>query len=162
MPDVITIRVAAPSDAPALCELLEQLGYPATEAEIPARLAAIASYPSAAAFVATNGFGEVVGLATAHLIPSVHDNEPVAWLTTLVVLEDAREAGIGSALLRHVERWAAQKGARRISVTSGIHRRATHAFYEKREYENTGLRFGKKLLPSSGDAQQSRVGGDAR
>lgn len=145
MPDVITIRVAAPSDAPTLCELLEQLGYPATESEIPARLAAIASTPSAAAFVATNGFGEVVGLVTAHLIPSVHDNDPVAWLTTLVVLEDAREAGIGSALVRHVERWAVEKGARRISVTSGIQRRATHAFYEKRDYENTGLRFGKKL-----------------
>jgi predicted N-acetyltransferase YhbS len=145
MPDVITIRVAAPSDAPTLCELLEQLGYPATESEIPARLAAIASTPSAAAFVATNGFGEVVGLVTAHLIRSVHDNDPVAWLTTLVVLEDAREAGIGSALVRHVERWAVEKGARRISVTSGIQRRATHAFYEKRDYENTGLRFGKKL-----------------
>lgn len=145
MPDVIAIRVAAPSDAPSLCELLEQLGYPASESEIPARLAAIASFPNAAAFVATNGFGEVVGLATAHLIPSVHDNEPVAWLTALVVLDDAREAGIGSALVRHVERWAAQKGARRISVTSGIQRKATHAFYEKRDYEKTGLRFGKKL-----------------
>jgi len=144
-PDVITIRAAAPSDAPTLCELLEQLGYPATESEIPARLAALASFPSAGAFVATNGFGEVVGLVTAHLIPSVHDNDPVAWLTTLVVLEDAREAGIGSALVRHVERWAVQKGARRISVTSGIQRKATHAFYERRDYEKTGLRFGKKL-----------------
>ena len=145
MPEVITIRAAAPSDAPSLSELLDQLGYPTRESEIPARLAALANFPNAAAFVATNGFGEVVGLVTAHLIPSVHDNDLVAWLTTLVVLEDAREAGIGSALVRHVERWAAQKGARRISVTSGIQRKATHAFYEKRDYENTGLRFGKKL-----------------
>jgi predicted N-acetyltransferase YhbS len=150
LPDVVTIRAAAPSDAPALCELLEQLGYPAAESEIPPRLAALASFPGAAAFVATNGFGEVVGLVTAHLIPSAHDNDPVAWLTTLVVLEDAREAGIGSALVRHVERWAAAKGARRISVTSGIHRKATHAFYEKRDYENTGLRFGKKLNGEQG------------
>jgi predicted N-acetyltransferase YhbS len=145
MPDVITIRIAAPSDGATISELLEQLGYPATESEILARLAALAAFPNAAAFVATNGFGEVVGLVTVHLIPSVHDNDPVAWLTTLVVLEDAREAGIGSALVRHVERWAAQRGARRISVTSGIQRKATHAFYEKRDYENTGLRFGKKL-----------------
>jgi predicted N-acetyltransferase YhbS len=146
MADVITIRAAAPSDAPTLCELLEQLGYPASESDIPARLAALASFPNAAAFVATNGFGEVVGLVTAHLFPSVHDTDPVAWLTTLVVLEDAREAGIGSALVRHVERWATQRGARRISVTSGIQRKATHAFYQKREYENTGLRFTKKLV----------------
>lgn len=146
MPDTITIRPAAPSDAPILCELLAQLGYPASVAEIPARLSAVASFPHAAAFVATNGYGEVVGLVTTHIFPSIHDNEPVAWLTTLVVLEDARDAGIGSALVKHVEQWATQNGAKRVSVTSGMHRKATHEFYEKREYENTGLRFTKKLI----------------
>ena len=147
MPDAITIRPAAPSDAPMLCELLTQLGYPTSEAEIPVRLSAVASFPRAAAFVATNGYGEVVGLVTTHLFPSIHDNGPVAWLTTLVVLEDARGAGIGSALVRHVEQWAAQNGAKRLSVTSGMHRKATHEFYDKRDYENTGLRFTKKLVP---------------
>ena len=145
MADAITIRAAAPSDAPILCELLAQLGYPASVAEIPARLSALASFPRAAALVATNGYGEVVGLATTHIFPSIHDNGPLAWLTTLVVLEDARGAGIGSALVRHVEQWAAQNGAKRLSVTSGMHRKATHEFYEKRDYENTGLRFTKKL-----------------
>jgi predicted N-acetyltransferase YhbS len=148
MPDAITIRPAAPSDAPALCELLAELGYPATEAEIPGRLRAVDNFPCAAAFVATNGFGEVVGLVTTHIFPSIHDNEPVAWLTTLVVLEDARGAGIGSKLVKHVERWAAQNGAKRLSVTSGVHRKATHEFYEKRDYENTGLRFSKRLRNS--------------
>jgi GNAT superfamily N-acetyltransferase len=145
MADSVTIRPAAPSDAPILCELLAQLGYPASVSEIPARLSALASFPRAAAFVAMNGYGEVVGLATTHIFPSIHDNGPVAWLTTLVVLEDARGAGIGSALVRHVEQWAAQNGAIRLSVTSGMHRKATHEFYEKRDYENSGLRFTKKL-----------------
>ena len=145
MADAITIRAAATSDAPILCELLTQLGYPASEAEIPTRLSAVASFPRAAAFVATNGYGEVVGLVTTHIFPSIHDNGPVAWLTTLVVLEDARGAGIGSKLVKHVEQWATQNGARRLSVTSGMHRKATHEFYEKRDYENTGLRFTKKL-----------------
>jgi GNAT superfamily N-acetyltransferase len=150
MADAITIRAAAPSDAPVLCELLTQLGYPTSEAEIPARLTAVANFPRAAAFVATNGFGEVVGLVTTHIFPSLHDNGPVAWLTTLVVLEDARGAGIGSKLVKHVELWAAQNGARRLSVTSGMHRKATHEFYEKRDYENTGLRFTKKLDAGGG------------
>ncbi|MDP9200513.1 MAG: GNAT family N-acetyltransferase [Gemmatimonadota bacterium] len=145
MADSITIRAAVPGDAPILSELLAQLGYPATESEIPDRLAAIATFPAAAAFVATNRYGEVVGLITAHLIPSIHDNGPVAWLTTLVVLEDARGAGIGSTLVRHVERWAVEKGAKRLSVTSGFQRQSTHEFYEKRDYERTGLRFTKQL-----------------
>jgi GNAT superfamily N-acetyltransferase len=66
-------------------------------------------------------------------------------MTTLVVLEDARGAGIGSALVRHVERWAVEKGAWRVAVTSGIQRLSTHQFYENRDYERTGLRFTKRL-----------------
>ena len=150
MADAFSIRAAAPSDAPILCELLSQLGYPATEAEIPARLSAVAGFPRAAAFVAMNGYREVVGLATTHLFPSIHDNGPVAWLTTLVVLEDARGAGIGSALVKHVEQWATQNGAKRLSVTSGMHRKATHEFYAKRDYENSGLRFTKRLEGETG------------
>lgn len=149
MADAVTIRAAIPADAPVLCELLGQLGYPASVEELPARLSAIASFPRAAAFVATNGYGEVVGLATTHIFPSIHDNGPVAWLTTLVVLEDARGAGIGSVLVRHVEQWAARNGATRLSVTSGVHRRSTHEFYEKRDYERTGLRFTKELSPTA-------------
>lgn len=150
MADALTIRPAVPTDAPFLSQLLDQLGYPAPASEIPARLDAVARLPRAAAFVATNGYGEVVGLITAHLFPSIHDNEPVAWLTTLVVLEDARGAGIGSSLVKHVEKWATQNGARRLSVTSGIQREETHAFYEKLDYERTGLRFSKRLDPATG------------
>lgn len=145
MVEAVTIRPALPADAEVLSELLAQLGYPAPASDIPQRLRALSNSPSSAAFVATNRFGEVVGLVTGHIIASIHDNSPVAWLTTLVVLEDARGAGIGSALVRHVERWAAEKGAQRLSVTSGNHRQATHDFYEKRDYERTGLRFTKRL-----------------
>jgi len=143
------IRRALASDAPILSELLTQLGYPCSPAEIPARLDAFARFPQAAALVATNGYGEVVGLITSHIVSSIHDNDPVAWLTTLVVLEDARGAGVGSALVKHIEEWASRNGARRLSVTSATHREETHAFYEKRGYENTGLRFAKNL-PTAG------------
>ena len=139
------IRPAVASDAPILSELLTQLGYPCSPAEIPARLDAFARFPQAVALVATNGYGEVVGLITSHIVSSIHDNDPVAWLTTLVVLEDARGAGVGSALVKHIEEWASRKGATRLSVTSAMHREETHAFYEKRDYQRTGVRFGKRL-----------------
>jgi predicted N-acetyltransferase YhbS len=145
MNDALTIRPAAISDAPIICELLSQLGYPAATADIPNRLEAVASFPNAIALVAMNGYGEVVGLVTSHIFPSIHDSAPVAWLTTLVVLEDARGAGIGSALVDYVEKWAVRQGATRLSLTSGVQRRETHDFYLRRNYENTGLRFTKKL-----------------
>src|SRR5688500_969260 len=113
------IRPAVASDAAVLGQLLAQLGYPASVREIAGRLEAFPEKPGAAAFVATDRYGKVVGLVTVHIIASIHDNDPVAWLTTLVVLEDARGSGIGSALVRHVEQWAAQRGAKRLSVTSG-------------------------------------------
>ena len=139
------MRPAVASDAPILSELLTQLGYPCSPAKIPARLDAFARFPQAVALVATNGYGEVVGLITSHIVSSIHDNDPVAWLTTLVVLEDARGAGVGSALVKHIEEWASRNGAKRLSVTSALHREETHAFYEKRDYERTGVRFGKRL-----------------
>jgi len=139
------IRPAVASDAPILSELLTELGYPCSPAEIPARLDAFARFPQAVALVATNGYGEVVGLITSHIVSSIHDNDPVAWLRTLVVLEDARGAGVGSALVKHIEEWASSNGAKRLSVTSALHREDTHAFYEKRDYERTGVRFGKRL-----------------
>lgn len=141
------IRRAEASDAQALSELLTQLGYPSSVSEIGARLDALNAFPRAVALVALNGFGEVVGLVTGHLFPSIHDNQPVAWLTTLVVLEDARGAGIGSSLVSHIEEWAKQNGAKRLAVTSAAHREDAHAFYEKRDYERTGLRFAKHLYP---------------
>jgi len=140
-----SIRQAEASDAPILSQLLTQLGYPCSPSEIPARLNPFAESPRSAAFVATNGYGEVVGLVTAHIISSIHDNDPIAWLTTLVVLEDARGAGIGSSLVKHVEEWATQSGAKRLSVTSANHREGAHTFYDKRDYERTGLRFSKRL-----------------
>jgi GNAT superfamily N-acetyltransferase len=139
------IRRAEARDAEALTGLLTQLGYPSSASEIAIRLEGLNAFPRAVALVAINGFGEVVGLVTAHLFPSIHDNQPVAWLTTLVVLEDARGAGIGSSLVKHIEEWATQHGARRLAVTSGSHREEAHAFYEKRDYERTGVRFVKHL-----------------
>ena len=141
------IRRAEANDAHALSELLTQLGYPSSASEISARLDTLAKYEGAIALVAINGFGEVVGLVTGHLVPSIHDNQPVAWLTTLVVLEDARGAGIGSSLGGQIEQWAVKSGAKRLAVTSATHREEAHAFYEKRDYDRTGVRFGKRLSP---------------
>jgi predicted N-acetyltransferase YhbS len=143
------IRRAEASDAQELSELVSQLGYPSSPPEISARLEKLGKYEGAIALVAVNGFGEVVGLVTAHLVPSIHDNQPVAWLTTLVVLEDARGAGIGSSLVGEIEKWAVKNGAKRLAVTSATHREEAHAFYEKRDYDRTGVRFGKVFRPTS-------------
>ena len=87
----------------------------------------------------------VVGLITSHVFPSVHSENPIAWLTTLVILDAARGQGVGSKLVAFVEDWALTRGADRVAVTSANHREPAHRFYLERGYEMTGLRFVKIL-----------------
>ena len=140
----LRIRRAVASDAAAIAVLLEQLGYPAAPEDIPRRIEAVTNFSDAIAMVAEDERG-VIGIVTAHVFPSLHSAEPRAWLTTLVVLDDARGEGVGSNLVSYVEGWAASRGVPYIAVTSGKQRERTHKFYQERGYEWTGLRFMKTL-----------------
>jgi GNAT superfamily N-acetyltransferase len=145
------IRPATASDSAAISVLLDQLGYPTPVEEIPRILDSVTSFSTAIAMVAEHPERGVVGLVTAHLIPSIHETKPVAWLTTLVVLDAARGEGVGSQLVSFVEDWAEKLGISRISVTSGKQRERAHRFYEERGYDWTGLRFTKIFVaPSPG------------
>jgi GNAT superfamily N-acetyltransferase len=75
----------------------------------------------------------------------IHHDAPLAYLTALVVLDSARGKGIGSMLLQRAEEWAKHKGAHRIALSSAMHRGETHAYYDHRGYERSGLRFSKEL-----------------
>jgi GNAT superfamily N-acetyltransferase len=127
--------------------LLGELGYPSPAEQIPGRLQRLADNPPALALVAVEDVA-VVGLITAQVSQSIHAEEPIAYLTTLVVAESHRGKGIGSRLVTAVEHWAVEHGAARVSLTSGLHRAETHAFYERRSYQRTGIRFTKALVPS--------------
>ena len=144
--DSLRIRPAAPGDKTALSRLLGQLGYPATADEIPERLEKLHARPGTTVLVAEYD-GEAVGVATVHLFQSIHASEPVAWLTTLVVEEKARGRGVGSALVANAEDWAIRHGARRISLTSALHRKDAHDFYKARDYQHTGVRLTKVFSP---------------
>jgi GNAT superfamily N-acetyltransferase len=140
----ISIRVTADADAPAIAELVTQLGYPAPAEVIPGRLAKMARTDDNIALVAEED-GKVVGVMTARIMWVIHHDAPLAWLTALVVLDSARGKGIGSTLLDRAEEWAKNKGAHKISLSSAMHRGDTHTYYDNRGYERSGLRFTKKF-----------------
>jgi GNAT superfamily N-acetyltransferase len=141
------IRAAAPGDAPRIAALLGQLGYPAVAAEVLARLTRVEGCGYAAALVAERD-GVVIGLATGHLLPSIHATPLAAWLTTLVVDQQFTGTGVGRALTGAIEGWAESHGAVRLSVTSGLHRDGAHAFYEHVGYARTGVRLSKVFPPA--------------
>lgn len=142
----ITVRSPTVTDAPAIAVLLGVLGYPTDSTTVPDRLVRLNSFHSALALVAV-AEGAVVGVVTAQLFPSIHDDAPVAWLTTLVIATELQGRGVGRQLVRAVEDWSREGGAARISVTSGAHRLEAHGFYEGLGYAQTGVRLGRSLTP---------------
>ena len=144
----VTIRPATANDSAIIAVLLDQLGYPASVEDIPKRLDAMNNLPCAIAMVAEDPERGVVGLVTSHIFPSIHDNNPIAWLTALVVLDESRSQGVGSQLVLFAEEWAAKSGARQLTVTSHRRRERTQQFYQQRGYEWTGLRLTKTFADS--------------
>jgi GNAT superfamily N-acetyltransferase len=144
---MLVLRAPVADDARDIASLLAQLGYPASAPDIPDRLSAFGNSPSAVAWVAELD-GGVVGLATAHVIRSLHKSEVVAMLTVLVVDERARGKGIGRVMVQEAEEWAVRCGASAISLTSALRRTEAHDFYRRLGYEHTGVRLAKVLTPS--------------
>lgn len=156
--DSLRIRQAAPDDAAALGRLLGQLGYPTNAAEVPNRLENVHARPGTTVLVAEGESGDVVGVVTIHLFHTLHTNEPAAWLTAVVVDENSRGQGVGSALVARAEEWAAEHGALRLSLTSALHREKAHAFYKARDYEHTGVRLTKVFVNRSGTPRPRKSG----
>ncbi|MEO8579068.1 MAG: GNAT family N-acetyltransferase [Gemmatimonadales bacterium] len=145
--DSLRIRTAMSGDAAPISRMLNQLEHPASPAEIPERIEKLHARPGTIVLVAESD-GAVVGVVTVHLFPSLHSREPVAWLTTVVVEENSRGKGVGSALVQRAEEWAIQQGAARITLTSALHRKRAHEFYKARSYEHTGVRLSKVFSQS--------------
>lgn len=138
------LRSAFAEDADDLAELMTQLGYPAAPSDMPSRLEKLAGDPDVLLVVAEDD-GEVVGVASGHLLHALHKTGIVAMLTVLAVHEKARGLGIGKQLVTRIEEWARSHGATTISLTSALRRIEAHEFYRKLGYEHTGLRLVKSL-----------------
>ncbi len=140
----LRVRPARASDAGRLSDLYGQLGYPTTPAELVERLPALAGEANAV-LVVVDTDDAPLGLATLHLIPSLHHGRHNCYITAFVVDESARGTGVGRALLGAVEAWARARDCRRISVTSAERRDGAHRFYEACGFPYTGRRFVKVL-----------------
>jgi GNAT superfamily N-acetyltransferase len=130
----VLIRPADRADAPAVDELLDQLGYPpdgpAATAE---RIQAWADDPAGAAYVAEDE-GDLLGVIAVRVCPFFE--RPGSWgrITALVVADRARGRGIGSQLVAVAEGFATTRGCLRMEVTSADRRHDAHAFYRRCGY----------------------------
>jgi GNAT superfamily N-acetyltransferase len=138
--DGVEIRVATDKDTFALASLISELGSPTSPEEMQRRVERVRGRSDVTAFVAL-AEGSIVGMAGLLVTPSFVRSTPDGQIIALVVAETHRGRGIGRELMKRAEAWLADKGVKRVSLTSGLHRASAHAFYRACSYEQTGLRF---------------------
>lgn len=139
-----TVRAAEAGDAAALADLMCQLGYETTVAEMERRLVGILSNPTNATFVAVRN-GVVCGMIGTTVHDSYEHNDCGGRILALVVSENSRGHGIGRELICAAEEWFAARKVKRVALNTRFQRESAHKFYEKLGYSKNGFRFVKNL-----------------
>lgn len=133
----VRIRKARRADAEQIAQLSGELGYPATAAQITARLRQLVPASKHAVFVAESldaapGLIGWVHVSVAHLLES----DTRAEVNGLIVADGQRSVGAGAKLLEAAEHWARRCGCRAMNVRSNVIRERAHKFYERQGYEH--------------------------
>jgi GNAT superfamily N-acetyltransferase len=140
----ITVRPARPADAGAVAELLTALDYPASEAEVAARLRRLAAESGAGVLVAEVD-GEVAGVVSYQITELLERARPQCRITALVTHGRRRRRGAATALLRAVESAARGRGCFRLEVTSRPERTEALRFYTAMGFHERPRRLVKPL-----------------
>lgn len=130
------------SHAAAIAELVTQLGYPSSLAQMERRLAMILSQRENGTLVASLD-GRVVGFIGTRLLLTYESDEPIGEIRAVAVADGFRRMGIGRRLLQAAESSLIERGARVVVLSSGNHRAGAHLFYEAHGYAFTGRRYRK-------------------
>ena len=137
------IRRAEPADADAIAGLLTELGHPISPTHALAFLQSLTGRPTTSVFVAAST--SVLGVIAGQLLSVISDPDPVLMITALSISSASRRGGAGRALVGALEAWGRQHGAKRVLVTTALHRDGAHAFYERLGYSFSGRRYGRAL-----------------
>lgn len=142
----MSIRNATLADHPAICKLLEQLGYPRTETYLLQNLEVMLSQPLSTVLV-YELYGAVDGFIAFDFIPQLATRGDFARISCFAVDENARSKGVGNALEEHFTKLATERKCDRIEVHCHLRRVDAHRFYERQGYEESPKYF-IKMLPN--------------
>jgi ribosomal protein S18 acetylase RimI-like enzyme len=140
----LKIRAAEMNDAPALAQLMCELGYETTKSEMQMRMERIAPDERYRTFVAVCDC-EVCGMIGTVTSSSYEHNDPGGRILALATLSTMRCRGIGRALIATAEKDFAERGITRVALNTRLTREDAHKFYESLGYERNGWRFVKQL-----------------
>lgn len=141
----MAIRKAILADHPAICKLLEQLGYPGAESYLLRNLEVILNQPLSTILVYELN-GAVAGFIAFDFIPQLTTRGDFARISCFAVDENIRSGGIGNALEEHFTQLATERKCDRIEVHCHSRRVDAHRFYERQGYTESPKYF-IKMLP---------------
>lgn len=88
--------------------------------------------------------GELVAVAGVLVEHLLHHTRH-AWLYDLVVDEPRRGNGHGTAMVEHVERWAAERDCDSVALASPLGKKSIHRFYGEQAHTKWGYIIEKEL-----------------
>jgi GNAT superfamily N-acetyltransferase len=128
----VHLRELRGTDLGDVRDLLLQLGYDVSPEALARRLQSVAGKSDHLVLVAEDA-GRAVGLIHAFERPSL-EKGPEAVVQAMVVHSGSRRNGVGDALLRKAEAWAAARGLGTVSLHTRADRADAHAFYARSGY----------------------------
>jgi N-acetylglutamate synthase-like GNAT family acetyltransferase len=137
------IRQAIPADASQLEKLYRQLVPDSPVCVVPERLGEILLSEHSYLVVADRS-GLLLGTMFLSLCPDpMYGKQPFGVIENVVVREDVRGAGVGTALLEHLEVLALKANCSKLMLSSAAHRTSAHAFFERSGFEPSKVGFVK-------------------
>jgi GNAT superfamily N-acetyltransferase len=138
------IRPARAADIDALCALLDDLfsierDFQPDRARQRRGLELLLAAGAQAQVLVAERDGVVVGMVSAQCTISTAEGAEVATLEDLVVSRAERGAGLGTALLRALEAWAAERGLPRLQLLADRDNAPALQFYAKAGWRETRL-----------------------
>lgn len=138
------LRQAELSDANALAQLVETLGYSTDAAQMTDRLPPILAHPDYRTVVAIWD-DRVVGLVGLQLAFRYEKAGKYVRILILATDPSVNRKGIGTALIAEAERFARASGAHMLVANCGLLRDAAHGFYTGRGFERLSYGFYKSV-----------------
>jgi GNAT superfamily N-acetyltransferase len=140
-----TIRPARFPDAPALADLLREVGwFEAINSKTPAEasthieshLAEGLADESHSIYIGMDQTGHVAGYVSVHWLAYLFHPGPEGYISELFLRPSARGQGLGAMLLETVKNEAVERGAYRLSLLNNKQRDSyKRGFYQKQGWE---------------------------
>jgi GNAT superfamily N-acetyltransferase len=121
LPDDLRLREAAPSDIPTIAALRESTGWAAHEWA----LRAVIGEAQARCVVVTDDDRRLAGIGSGIAYP------PIGFVGNMIVADQHRRRGVGTAILDDIARWLTGAGCTRLELNAtddGQHLYARHGF----------------------------------